>query len=81
MERLALLPSGWEAGFFLVSLSSPLSSNRYGGLADIDARTGSEADLRGWWMGRERLVLGRLLDMGSPTGLTCQSLDLVPNRL
>ena len=42
---------------FLVSLSIPLISSRYGGLADIDARTGLEA---GW----ERLVVGRLLDMG-----------------
>ena len=49
---------------FLDPLSFLLICARYGGLADVDARTGSEAELPGWWMGRERLVLRRSLDMG-----------------
>ena len=61
------LPSGGEAGFF----SFPLNSSQFlsfalvtVGLADVDARARLEADLPGWWMGKERLVVGRLLAMG-----------------
>ena len=49
---------------FLVSLSIPLISTRYGGLANVDARTGLEANLPGWRAGWERLVVGRILAMG-----------------
>ena len=57
---------GWRADCcwegrpnFLVSLSIPLICARYGGLVNVDARTGLKADLRGWRMGWERLVVGR----------------------
>ena len=41
-----------------------IPSTRYGGLANVDARTGLEANLPGWRAGWERLVVGRFLAMG-----------------
>ena len=49
---------------FLDPLSFLLICARYGGLADVDARTGLEAKLRGWRAAWERLVVERLLAMG-----------------